>query len=198
MRVGASPSWGKGETMKRKKIKSIILILENCEIIEIPKENIYNFGVNINKKNISLCNGDEIHESNLADWFYISISKLDEILMARLGEKKKTEKALKRIKNCLDITGIELSFDNGEKVEFYPPWGGDMPWCSTNLYAKMTKRIHEVWDTKEKYGIWTIEIKERPSLLRIIIIKNKIRWFLKHIVPNFFRNLFRIKDKWGY
>jgi len=107
-----------------RKIKNIHVVLENCEVFEIPAKSIDLLVINEIKNQILVNayqykNGETMEHQN-ADYIHLSIFKSGELKnLTEMGNGND----INRLHEHNDITQIELNYEDGESVGYYVPWG---------------------------------------------------------------------------
>jgi len=107
-----------------RKIKNIHVVLENCEVFEVPAESIDLLIINGIKTQILINayqyeNGETMEHQN-AEYIHLSIFKSGELKdLTEMGNGND----INRLHRHNDITQIELNYDDEESIGYYVPWG---------------------------------------------------------------------------
>ena len=133
-----------------KDIKSIDIILENCESFTIPAKYIHRLRVSGFKKNILIQSNDgRCFDYSSSDYLYLQIEDSPKI---KLDENFNTP-FKERIFQYNDITQITLTYMNNEEFNFYVPWGGDDEYTNDAQTVKILKNGYieiEISDKKNE------------------------------------------------
>jgi len=186
-----------------KKIIKVKLILENCESIIIPIENIRSLCWFLDKEYWILynCFSKEyvdsyiLSQNLIVNKFIISIEDLDKLLYFPLGDNTITKKVIDRLIRSPDITHVSIEYDNliyennvndptvkieHEEYSFVVPWGSRNQWINT--YQIISKKKCR----SEQDNIWNLIIKKRFTIKTLYYdYKEFKRWVRRNIFHNY-------------
>lgn len=103
-----------------KDVKSIDLVLENCEVITISEEHIGSFYCKDITATIARIACNRIAKEQYCREFYLEIHKDADQHYSIFGSKSE-ETAFKRLA-CPDITGINITYEDGTTEYCIMPW----------------------------------------------------------------------------
>lgn len=151
------------------KIKSIELVLENCECIPLPVEDIYiyfdidhtfYYSIDLLSESETIRN---LEKSPRAKNVYITVKNTDKLTYTSFGIDKELN-SLDRIKSCPDITHIDVTYEQfySSKEDGYLPHSMGIktlyfgvPWGSNSQFINTYQRIK--YDKKHDKYILTIK-----------------------------------------
>lgn len=154
-------------------IDKVSFVLENLEVIEISGDNVgtlsaAKFKDIIEKPTIE----DHVMNGRICNQFIIEISKDANKKYDSFG-RESVNYSFDRITKANDISIIEIDFDNGKHIEFYPVWTGENEYRNNaqesyisktgNLYITISKKIG-----KKKKNIFNYFDKEIIDEKRMI------------------------------
>lgn len=138
-----------------KEVKSVELILENCEVIEIKREYIGIFHVSDIKKSISRDAINSISDYVTAEEVFIQISSKANNSSSYVGDLHDGEiTPFDRLIRYADITALNIKYQDGSKEYIFVKWGGDSDY--TNEYQSVA--------INEKTGDLYIAISEKENV----------------------------------
>ena len=151
---------------KEKKIKSVHLVLENCEVIVIPFKRINYMFFTLNRQSYEI-SGDYFKENYWTDDFYIEIENDPELMHSNSPNDHISVRD--RLKMYHDITHIDLIFSDGSNMYVTVPWVGREEY--TNYH-----QVNEFCDVDEYRGD---DYGHSDALHMIVITINKKWTWLK-------------------
>jgi len=132
-----------------KDIKSIDIVLENCESFTIPAKYIHRMSVNGFDKSILIqSNNGSCFEHSSSDYVYLQIEDSPEII----PDVNFSTPFKKRIFQYNDITQITMNYIDDTEFNFCVPWGGDDDYTNDAQTVKILKNGYieiKISDTKE-------------------------------------------------
>lgn len=138
-----------------KEVKSIELVLENCEMIEIKREHIGSFNLSNIRRSISRIAANSICDSLSAEDAFIQISsKANTINSYSFTWDDNKILPFDRLTQHKDITAIEIHYEDGSNEYIYVNWGGKSDY--TNLYqtSKINQHTGDLYIAiSEKYKV---------------------------------------------
>lgn len=139
---------GRKLLMSSPKFKSLKIVFENCNTLNIPSHMVFSTWINDVKKNIFTNQFGQYIERWICDEAQIVLSKdiyelftWIEMLPAHNQDEQDYPKRMghsspkKHIEEYNNITSISYIFENGEEFSICVPWGDDQ---NTNLKQKTT------------------------------------------------------------
>lgn len=153
-------------------IKSIEIVLENCEAIRIDRENLGYFNIDNIKRSISRMAMNSVSDYLSAEKIFIQISSKANnhssfIFTCHEGEVTPFDRILK----YSDITSVVVNYENETSEEIYVDWGGDSDYTNpyqsvainektNDLYIVISKNdeVHEFFkdNLEEEEGHWEL------------------------------------------
>lgn len=115
-----------------KEIKSIELVLENCEVIEIGRENIGIFFVLDIKRSISRKAVNSISDSTTMEELFMQISSNANNIKSYITTWSENKKPFERLMCHEDITAIDINYQDNTNEYISVKWGGNSDY--TNIY----------------------------------------------------------------
>lgn len=144
--------------MNNKQLKSLDIIFENCESINVPAESIEWFWINGFKHTLHFQSPNDVFDHYSADYVTLYLKNLDKIPTSTiLGTELGTD-IKSRIKAYKDVTQITLYYDDETDFNFCVPWGGDSDYTNEYQYVKIGK--DEYTDEEVMYLMFS---KEKPE-----------------------------------
>lgn len=138
-----------------KEVKSVELILENCEVIEIKREHIGVFHVLDIKKSISRDAINSINDYLEAEEIFIQISSKANNPSSYVEDLHDGEiTPFDRLMRYADITALNIKYQDDSEEYIFVKWGGDSDY--TNEYQSVA--------TNEKTGDLYIVISEKENV----------------------------------
>lgn len=104
-----------------KEIYSVDLVLENCESIKIPVENIKGLHFTLEESDYRLVNGKNLYDSVKCKVFYIVIDNIHSLRSSSYPEK---DDVLERLSYTNDVTHVKVLFEDGTSLYITVPWKG--------------------------------------------------------------------------
>lgn len=140
-----------------KDIKSIDIVLENCESFTIPYKYVHRMVIHGFDKNILIQSNDgRCFDYSSSDYVYLQIENSPEIK----ADMNFSTPFDKRIFQYNDITQITMRYVDDEEFNFCVPWGGDDEYTNDAQTVKINKYGYieiEISDEKEKEEILDLE-----------------------------------------
>lgn len=141
--------------MKKNKIKCIHIVLENCEVFEVPPKSIdYLTLKNINKSigvNYYQYENGEIYETIKPEEVILAVKNFDKI--KNITGWPDPEPFLDRMNMHKDITHLDLIYEDGGNEYYCVPWGDSE---YTNDY-----QVHKQKKNYKRETVLEITIKEQ-------------------------------------
>ena len=127
----------------RKEIKNIDIVLENCEVITIPKQHIGLFTIDKIKRKISRVACNAIDDYLVAKEFSVQIHK-DADIENNICENFRdySKSPFKRLTDYNDITHIYVIYEDDTIEEFCIKWYGDSDCYNEHQYSKLGEDGH--------------------------------------------------------
>jgi hypothetical protein len=117
-----------------KKLKSLDICFENCEVFTIPPECIHWFQFTGFKRTMFFQSPNDVFEHDSAEFVKLQLIHLNRISQSDFGYDFES-----RIKMYNDITQITLNYDDDTYFNFCVPWGGDSDYTNKYQYVKIDK-----------------------------------------------------------
>lgn len=117
-----------------REVKSVMLILENCEAFEIDRKHIGEFYVSGIERTIQRSACNSISEDFIAKSFNIQIHKDANI---KTGWKDTT--MFERIENFKDITQLLITYDDGTSENLFVDWISENEYSNDAQKAKVSE-----------------------------------------------------------
>lgn len=136
------------------KVKEVVLVLENCEYINIPTKHLGN--IIIEDIDISIRRNaiNSIDKQMSAKSIYLEIIKPETIkTLGFFGEDDEENiSCSKRLVQFEDITSVEIIYDNNSKEEYFVDWNWDNEYINRNQDTQLAKNgnLHVLINRKKK------------------------------------------------
>ncbi len=122
-----------------KEVKSIALVLENCEVIPISKEHIGIFHCKDSTTSITRTSCNSIPKEQYCEEFYLEIHKNADRNYSLFGTES-DETVFKRLV-CPDITGINIAYEDDTTKYCIMPWkDGDSTGCNNKYQTSYVSK----------------------------------------------------------
>jgi len=157
---------------KQRKIIRIDLVFENCEVAHLETKDFNYFSLFGIKRCISNCNGYELLEMNISSQLFIRFEDLKSVTYPGFSETPKS--LYGRLKNCSDVTHVDIIYDDGSSDYIGVAWGG-----SNHFF-----NAHQI-----------IKYRKYPSGERLYLLVIARKWTLYKIIRYL---LFQIKNNLYY
>ncbi len=132
------------KSMSVKEVKSIVLVLENCEVIPISKEHIVSFYCKDIAAVIDRASCNSISKEQYCEELYLEIHKNADRHYSSFGTES-GETVFKRLA-CPDITGIHITYEDDTVQYCIMPWkDGDSTGCNNEYqtsYVSKSGNMH--------------------------------------------------------
>ena len=161
-----------------KPLQKISLVFENCDAADVYPEDIYNFAIDHNFTQYSLCNSDQIHDRNISKFFFIVFNDLENLMYSSNFTDGKEESLYERITKFQDITHVHLYFGD-EDLYLSIPWKGNdfkKGWVDHNYHQD----LYKIKICEKEY--WCLEITDKWHFRKI---RKTIIYFIKKRIQVF-------------
>lgn len=126
-------------------LTSITFVLENCEGITIDREHIGDFGCEEITSSITRCACNSISKHQYCKAFYIEINKAANLHYSSFGLES-TATVFERLRAYNDITGIEITYEDGTSDYILMPWeDADSNGCTNKLQSSMVSDCEDLY-----------------------------------------------------
>lgn len=123
-----------------KEIKQVDIVLENCEVIAIPRNEIGEFSLSGVEKVYGRIASNSISDYLFAKSFYIEIHKDANTLdNADVNFRRDGEKPFERLTNRHDITHVDLIFEDGTNEYICLDWSGESEYINESQSTYRSK-----------------------------------------------------------
>ena len=136
------------------KVKEIVLVLENCEYINIPTKHLANIiieDIDISVRRNAI---NSIDKLQIANSIYFDIIKPETIKTLGLFDEGDEESlsCSKRLIQYADITSVEVAYNDNSKETYFVYWDGDNEYLNSYQDTQLAKNgnLHVLINRKKK------------------------------------------------
>lgn len=135
------------------KIKELVIVLENCEVVYVPNQNIGVLEINDIKTGVFKYNSNAVTKDLSSDEVYIEVINPNSFKISSFSydEKEETPTCLERILKFPDITAITLEYDNNTNETISVLWNEEDEYNNKYQKAVVSKNgnLHILISDKE-------------------------------------------------
>ncbi len=129
-----------------KQVKCIDIVLENCEVIRIMREHIGDFHVLDIKRSISRIAMNSVSGTLSAEEIFIQVSsEANETTSYLTTWSANDTKPFQRIVQSMDISAIDINYEDGSNEEVLVNWGGDSDYTNEKQTADMNEDTGDLY-----------------------------------------------------
>lgn len=160
-----------------KKVKEVVLVLENCEYIKIPTKHLANIiieGIDISVTRNAINNVAKLQTANSIYFDIINPETIKTLGLFNEGDEEILS-CSKRLIQYADITSVEVVYNDNSKDEYFVDWDWDNEYLNSyqdtqiakngNLHVLINrkKRLKEFLDSENFEVSYDYIIKEKES-----------------------------------